>query len=73
MIQALIDIQKRHGWRDERMAAELGVHRVTWSNIRNGVYRHSTDTFAVRAARRFPELLGHLVTHAQSGNGHESA
>lgn len=61
MLDKLILIQRARGWGDAEMAAQLGLARSTWTEIRNGKIPLS-ERSQLAAARAFPELVGELVT-----------
>lgn len=55
VIEALRGIQSREELTDEQFANKLGIHRTSWSRIKNCRVPIS-DKFLVRIDRAFPEL-----------------
>jgi hypothetical protein len=63
MLTKLLEIQRREGYTDGQMAAELGISRPLWNLVKNGRTKMS-DNLAVKAAGAFPELTRDLIDRA---------
>ena len=55
LVESLRRRQAEQGWNDSRMAAEMGVSRSLWSQVRAGK-KHIGTRFAGGIIRRFPTL-----------------
>ena len=55
LLRALVAYQRENRLTDFEMAAELGIHRSTWSRIQRG-RRRIGHVVLQRILRRFPEL-----------------
>lgn len=66
MLSKLRTIQQRNQWTDLQMAAQLGVARSTWTELKNDRLP-LTERLQMKAARAFPELLGDLLGTVSNG------
>jgi transcriptional regulator with XRE-family HTH domain len=69
MVDRLVEIQKREGWPDGRLAREIGISRPAWNLIRRGK-RPLRAQPAMQAAHRFPQLTRELLTFVSSATEH---